>query len=387
MRQAAAYSATKRKVHLDIVELFGGEGGITKIDIRLSLRGGINFDIITGFDLMNKADVTFLWAYLSRQKPKCVAMFQPCTAFCKWSQRNRVHAASTLTWLRSRVAGMRLSRLCALVARFQMEHGRLFAVENPHGSEMGRLPFWKSILDMQGIYAVKVQMCAAGLRDPLDPKYFIQKDTWIVANHKDILEPLTGLQCPGVSADHQHLHNEQGRRSKLTQVWPRKFCEKLARGILKAISQANFYPTQEEYSNAKCTACRWRKRTDDPTHARVRGECLHLDIASGEVSVWQKPFSCPACKKRAMRYDPEHTYKDGECWRSEHEIALRTRRALPVDVVPSAAPRVEEPPVPLLQRGSPRSPEDEGGQQDVTPPEPPREDPTHGLHTARPRRR
>ena len=72
---------------------------------------------------------------------------------------------------------MRLSRLCADVARFQMEHGRLFVVENPYGSEMWKLPFWKSILDMQGIYAVKVQMCAAGLRDPLDPNYFIHKDT------------------------------------------------------------------------------------------------------------------------------------------------------------------------------------------------------------------
>ena len=33
---------------------------------KLSLCGGINFDIITGFDLMSKADVTLLWEYLSR---------------------------------------------------------------------------------------------------------------------------------------------------------------------------------------------------------------------------------------------------------------------------------------------------------------------------------
>ena len=65
---------------------------------------------------------------------------------------------------------MRLSRFCADVARFQMKHGRLVVVENPYGSEMWHLLFWKSILDMQGIYAVKVQMCAAGLRDPHRPE-------------------------------------------------------------------------------------------------------------------------------------------------------------------------------------------------------------------------
>ena len=76
-RQAAAYNATRKRTHLDIVELFGGEGGTTRMGIKLSLRGGINFDIITGFDLMNKADVTFLWEYLHKKKPRCVVMAPP----------------------------------------------------------------------------------------------------------------------------------------------------------------------------------------------------------------------------------------------------------------------------------------------------------------------
>ena len=61
LRQAVAYTAMRKKTHLDIVEIFGGEGGTTKMGLKLSLRGGINFDIITGFDLMNNADVIFLW--------------------------------------------------------------------------------------------------------------------------------------------------------------------------------------------------------------------------------------------------------------------------------------------------------------------------------------
>ena len=59
---------------------------------------------------------------------------------------------------------MRLGRPCADVALFQMQHHRFFDVETPYGSEMWRLPYWAPILDMQGIYAVKAQMCAAGVR-------------------------------------------------------------------------------------------------------------------------------------------------------------------------------------------------------------------------------
>ena len=61
--------------------------------LKLSLRGGINFDIIIGFDLMDKADVALLWEYLYKKKPRCVVMAPPCTAFCQGSQRNRLHAA------------------------------------------------------------------------------------------------------------------------------------------------------------------------------------------------------------------------------------------------------------------------------------------------------
>ena len=65
LRQAVAYTATKKKTHLDIEEIFGGEGGTTKMGFKLSLRGGINFDCITGFDLIHKADVIFLVGILA----------------------------------------------------------------------------------------------------------------------------------------------------------------------------------------------------------------------------------------------------------------------------------------------------------------------------------
>ena len=151
--------------------------------LKLSLRGGINFDIITGFDCMNKAEVIFLWEYLHKRKPRCVVMAPPCTAFCQWSQRNRLNAASRPAWLRSRIVGMRLSRLVpsSPTSRWSMVASSL---SKPLRQRDVAAAFLEIHLDMQGIYAVKVQMCAAGLKDPLDPEFYIQKGTWIVANNK-----------------------------------------------------------------------------------------------------------------------------------------------------------------------------------------------------------
>ena len=71
-----------------------------------------------------------------------------------------------------------------------------------------------------------------------------------------------------------------------------------------------------------------------------------------------------------MRYDPEHTYKDGGCRWSEQELALRSGRSSAEDAVPSAVPRLAEPPVPLRQCGSPGAPELEEGQAEMEPAEP-----------------
>eukprot|EP00959_Pyramimonas_sp_CCMP1952_P337050 7057933-Pyramimonas_sp.AAC.1 len=73
-------------------------------------------------------------------------------------------------------------------------------------------------------------MCAAGLRDPFDEHRarLIKKDTLFVANYPEIIRPLRRLRCPGVSPQHVHHINENGR-SPSTQVWPKRFCRLLAR--------------------------------------------------------------------------------------------------------------------------------------------------------------
>ena len=63
------------------------------------------------------------------------------------------------------------------------------------------------IHESPGIFAVTLQMCAAGLKDPFDDSAFIQKDTWAVSSSQVILAPLAGSECPRVSDTHQHSTN------------------------------------------------------------------------------------------------------------------------------------------------------------------------------------
>eukprot|EP00959_Pyramimonas_sp_CCMP1952_P105700 2210334-Pyramimonas_sp.AAC.1 len=46
---------------VDIMEIYGGEAGTTRSSVRLGLRGGRNFDIVTGCDLALKEDARQLW--------------------------------------------------------------------------------------------------------------------------------------------------------------------------------------------------------------------------------------------------------------------------------------------------------------------------------------
>ena len=61
---------------LDLVEIFGGEGGVGKIGVRRRLRTGENFDLQTGFDLTKAADQRLVLKYLNEHKP-FVVIFAP----------------------------------------------------------------------------------------------------------------------------------------------------------------------------------------------------------------------------------------------------------------------------------------------------------------------
>ena len=75
---------------IDIVEIFGGSGGVTKIAIRRKSKSGGNFDLVTGADLTNPSEVEKLLKLIIQLRPWAVILAPPCTAFANWSRLNRI---------------------------------------------------------------------------------------------------------------------------------------------------------------------------------------------------------------------------------------------------------------------------------------------------------
>ena len=97
-------SSPSRSGRVEVMEVFGGLGGVSKIAIRRKLVTGENFDVVTGTDLSVPANQRSLEEYVRKHKPLVIVGGPPCTAFGNWSRLNRVNAPET--YAKSRRSGL-----------------------------------------------------------------------------------------------------------------------------------------------------------------------------------------------------------------------------------------------------------------------------------------
>ena len=117
-------SSDKMAGDMDVMELFGGEAGTTRIALRRRLRTAENFDLSTGADLTDKKVQRILYEYVEQHQPLVVVMGPPCTAFASWSNCNRWKYPHS--WQRSREIGMILAEVAAKIIEIQMKKRRFF---------------------------------------------------------------------------------------------------------------------------------------------------------------------------------------------------------------------------------------------------------------------
>ena len=73
---------------LEVLEIFGGEGGTSKVALRRRLRTGQNVDVVTGTDLTVPESVRRPEAYISHHKPLIVIGGPPGPSLASWSRHN-----------------------------------------------------------------------------------------------------------------------------------------------------------------------------------------------------------------------------------------------------------------------------------------------------------
>ena len=138
----STFVATLRTARLALVELFGGHGGVTRVALRRGLKCGRNHDLTCSVDLSVPSERTKFLQWLRQEKPFCVVMGPPCTAFGPWSYLNEWRAP--LSWARAVAVGLPLAELACQAAEIQSQNGLHWLIENPWSSRMWQLPCFLS---------------------------------------------------------------------------------------------------------------------------------------------------------------------------------------------------------------------------------------------------
>jgi hypothetical protein len=148
----------------DVVEICGGEAGVTKLSIRRRLSTGRNFDLKHGIDLSRREDQYYRLEYIDKHKPLFVVMAPPCTPFASWSKINRHKFPEQYAAQRS--ICISIVSICAEVAMRQLSDDRHFVLENPRGSEMFKLASMQALWSTKEVKGISFPQCALGLQSP-----------------------------------------------------------------------------------------------------------------------------------------------------------------------------------------------------------------------------
>jgi hypothetical protein len=328
LENLTAFMALKKhRGTLELLEIFGGKAGVTRIAIRRRLRTGSNFDVVVGCDLTVDSNVRLLLQYIDQHKPTVVVGGPPCTAFGSWSRYNRVHAPES--YAERRRVGVKLAEVFCRVARLQAQAGRFWLCENPAGSELFKLPCFEELWSRgRGLCSINFPQCAVGLKSP--EGHPLLKWTTLWANHPALLQPFEGLSC-NCDFHGEIAGNYKGTlRSKLAQVWPYDMCLRIVQGVLAVIRQGAQVPAYPVVAPVKpdrplnrrgrerkypegaefnCPGCRQRMNAAHPKHTRNSAPPLACRFSDVEPTV----VTCPGCRNNRNYDDKSHTGDPTNC--------------------------------------------------------------------------
>lgn len=156
--------------------------------LRRGWRIGPIFDITVGFDPTESDIRSQFLRCLEMSKPTVLIISMPCTGMRGFSGINRLKAHGV--WLDLRSLSTLLANLGGLAATIQMNHGRHFTAEHPHGSDMWSMIIWRHI-ERLGVAKAIVHQCMVGFRGfksgppIMNPTRFLAPDEALVARLPD----------------------------------------------------------------------------------------------------------------------------------------------------------------------------------------------------------
>lgn len=153
-------SQHKMEVHMDIIEVFGGEAGAAKVRIRRGIVTCKNFDLVVGCDLADLVQQEAVLKYIRVRRPMLIILGSPCSAFASWSRLNScLHPDAHIM---ARRVGVKLADCFAEVVPLQLVGGRHFTIDSPARSEMFKLHSFEEIWRTGQVCSINAPQSASG---------------------------------------------------------------------------------------------------------------------------------------------------------------------------------------------------------------------------------
>jgi hypothetical protein len=160
MGQFLAACDTKQRYY-DIAELCGGEGRASVLAVRVKLKTGENFDIVTGTDLNLAIDQRNVFNYFSWYTVLVAVMAPECTPFGPMGQFNEHKYPEG--WTRSYNKAAPHGRFCGIIAKLQLAKKLHWIREQPHPSTLDKEEPWPEVLATPEVTRAVWDRCRTGL--------------------------------------------------------------------------------------------------------------------------------------------------------------------------------------------------------------------------------
>ena len=144
---------------MDVMQVFGGEGGITEAALGRNMTATEVIDRKYGWDLRKQKDLEMAYELFYSSRPEFVSTELPCTNYTNITHLSFRTPKGKQALRRRRRAERPFLLLARDLFKFQLDSGDMAMIENPATSRIWAQQVLKQLLADERVYQVRCDMC------------------------------------------------------------------------------------------------------------------------------------------------------------------------------------------------------------------------------------
>jgi hypothetical protein len=218
-------------MNVDFAEIFSPPRIVPYI-VQRGGRASMSFDLMTGCDLEQNAEVAKVFGYLRLHRPRCVMLSPPCTVFSTMQNMNWGRMSDEAKEEKMRI-GVRLLDVAVWIATEQVNNNRFYIIEHPRGAASWKRPNVVALKKLAPTFMTDFDQCTVGLVDT-DTKKPIKKPTRLLTNLGAMHLELRDRKCEGFHKQHQRClgRDSHGDRAARAAKYPPAMCVAIADAVM-----------------------------------------------------------------------------------------------------------------------------------------------------------